>query len=604
MEDGQDYVFYYPKVTTAPQTFTVKIDWDGSGTVYAEETITINIASEATLFVPVSGVNVSGLEPYKAASNGVTFTLTATITPATATNKTVTWTSSNEEVATVDANGVVTPKATGTAIITVTTEDGNFTATRTVNVVEPTATVNGVGYLTLNAAISAAPNEATIIVQKDTEITSGILGRIAVAGKAITIDLNGHQVVSNDASTSAFRISATGQVTFTDGSGTNGGQYKNLNATSNTITNSGKLIINGGTIGIIGQHAIVMDTGSDTTITGGIVNGYIASNGTYSDVDLTISGGTFNAQLYLPAKDSVTTISGGTFTPEGSLSAIEIDAGTLNISGGTFTHNIDTETNSTAVANTNGSGYFKGVIVAVKPSTSSATAYGSAVIVNLTGGTFTNTSGDAIVLADQTASGNEGGGGITVTIGSGATVTGAAVKYDTGTNESVLNLPEVLSYNGAVTGQITSSAIGQVNGALNFKGTNDLIIAGNVTGTGNITTFEGTVSGSINGTITAQINANGIDTLSGVITPSDVVVDGTVRIIGIFGQTGIEGDFEGEIITGPVPTYVETLEITSAAGSTVTVGHTLQLGINVTPEAVLAEVAWSVYVNDREKRQH
>ncbi|MDD4753308.1 MAG: S-layer homology domain-containing protein, partial [Desulfitobacteriaceae bacterium] len=155
------------------------------------------------------------------------------------------------------------------------------------------------------------------------------------------------------------------------------------------------------------------------------------------------------------------------------------------------------------------------------------------------------------------------------------------------------------SYNGSVSGQITSSLTGEVNGTLDFLGEDDLHIVGNVTGTGNLTTFTGTVSGSIDGTINASINANGIDTLSGIITPSSGSSEYPVRILGIFGQTGVEGDFEGEIITGPVPTYVESMEITSEAGSTVIIGDTLQLAVGVTPEEASDEVAWSVYVNQR-----
>ena len=55
-----------------------------------------------------------------------TFTLVATIAPEDATNKSVTWASDDETVATVDANGVVTGVAEGTANITVTTVDGKF----------------------------------------------------------------------------------------------------------------------------------------------------------------------------------------------------------------------------------------------------------------------------------------------------------------------------------------------------------------------------------------------------------------------------------------------------------------------------------------------
>jgi hypothetical protein len=63
-----------------------------------------------------------------------TLTLTATITPDEATDQTVTWTSSNSAIATVDASGTVTGIAAGTATITVTTTDGNKTATCEVTV--------------------------------------------------------------------------------------------------------------------------------------------------------------------------------------------------------------------------------------------------------------------------------------------------------------------------------------------------------------------------------------------------------------------------------------------------------------------------------------
>lgn len=61
-------------------------------------------------------------------------TLTATVGPANATNKEVTWTSSDESVVTVDENGGVTAIAEGTAIITVETVDGGFTADTAVTV--------------------------------------------------------------------------------------------------------------------------------------------------------------------------------------------------------------------------------------------------------------------------------------------------------------------------------------------------------------------------------------------------------------------------------------------------------------------------------------
>jgi len=64
---------------------------------------------------------------------GMSETLVATVQPADATDKTVTWTSSNEKVATV-VGGLVTGKSEGSATITVTTKDGNKTATCQVTV--------------------------------------------------------------------------------------------------------------------------------------------------------------------------------------------------------------------------------------------------------------------------------------------------------------------------------------------------------------------------------------------------------------------------------------------------------------------------------------
>lgn len=62
-----------------------------------------------------------------------TLTLTPIFSPETATNKNITWSSSDNTVATVK-DGVVTPLKKGTTTITVTTEDGNFSASCIVTV--------------------------------------------------------------------------------------------------------------------------------------------------------------------------------------------------------------------------------------------------------------------------------------------------------------------------------------------------------------------------------------------------------------------------------------------------------------------------------------
>ena len=80
----------------------------------------------------VTGVTMSpttALIPVSATSQ-----LTATVAPSNATNKSVTWTTSNTAIATVSSTGLVTGVASGNATITVTTADGSKTATCAVTV--------------------------------------------------------------------------------------------------------------------------------------------------------------------------------------------------------------------------------------------------------------------------------------------------------------------------------------------------------------------------------------------------------------------------------------------------------------------------------------
>jgi len=74
---------------------------------------------------------------------GSTGTLTATVAPSDAANKTVTWSTSDSGVATVN-NGVVTAVGGGTATITVSTQDGGKTATCAVTVKPFAVTLNSV----------------------------------------------------------------------------------------------------------------------------------------------------------------------------------------------------------------------------------------------------------------------------------------------------------------------------------------------------------------------------------------------------------------------------------------------------------------------------
>lgn len=102
----------------------VKLD---SQTFYGE------VKTFTTDVVPVESVSLDKTE-YTFNTIGNTLTLTATVLPADATDKSVSWSSDKEAVATVDAYGRVNAKGNGTATITVTTKDQGKSATCVITV--------------------------------------------------------------------------------------------------------------------------------------------------------------------------------------------------------------------------------------------------------------------------------------------------------------------------------------------------------------------------------------------------------------------------------------------------------------------------------------
>ena len=97
--------------------------------------------------------------PVHAMAPNATMQLTAVVYPTNAANKNVTWTSNNNDVATVGDTGLVTAKAVGTATITATTEDGGHTDTCVV-----TVTNNATKEVTMFVnTLHAVPNEDYLI---------------------------------------------------------------------------------------------------------------------------------------------------------------------------------------------------------------------------------------------------------------------------------------------------------------------------------------------------------------------------------------------------------------------------------------------------------
>ena len=150
--------------TANTYNFTVTATND-SGNDSKEFTLTID--QQGTIHVTSVSLDKTSLE----LTEGETAQLTATVLPDNATNKNVTWSTSNASIATVDANGEVTAVSAGTATITATTVDGRKTATCTVTVkpAEYTVTVlaNGNGSASASPATAEAGTTVTLTADPD-----------------------------------------------------------------------------------------------------------------------------------------------------------------------------------------------------------------------------------------------------------------------------------------------------------------------------------------------------------------------------------------------------------------------------------------------------
>ena len=123
--------------------------------------------------VAVTGVSLN--ETSKVLTVGENFALTATVAPDNASNKTLTWTSANPAIATVNA-GTVNALAAGETVITVKTADGNKTATCTVRVNEAVVIVTGVSLSKSDTAITVGATvalTATVAPENATNKTIG-----------------------------------------------------------------------------------------------------------------------------------------------------------------------------------------------------------------------------------------------------------------------------------------------------------------------------------------------------------------------------------------------------------------------------------------------
>ena len=222
--------------------------------------------------VNVKPIEVTAIKLNASAGNinvGKTVQLTATITPSNATNKTVTWKSSNTGVATVSSSGLVTAKAAGTANITASSNNG-LSAIYKATVVIP---VSGVTIKLSDKAVTTA----TTTVGSSVQFTA-VVSPSNATNKTVTWKSSNTKIATVN---SAGKVSAkrTGTVNIT---ATSGGKTATVKLTINGHrvhfinlgTSSGDAIIlesNG--------HFAMVDTGGGSTAVRTKVENYINSLG-------------------------------------------------------------------------------------------------------------------------------------------------------------------------------------------------------------------------------------------------------------------------------------------------------------------------------------
>ena len=135
--------------------------------------------------IPVTGVSLN--KSTLSLSLGKTSQLSATVSPSSATNKNVTWSSTNPSVASVSSSGLVTALSLGTSTIRVTTQDGSFQASATLSVTnEPVSSSIKGSFHNNNSTNSSGENGVTV-----SNINNGISASNALGfgGKTVVTEV-------------------------------------------------------------------------------------------------------------------------------------------------------------------------------------------------------------------------------------------------------------------------------------------------------------------------------------------------------------------------------------------------------------------------------
>ena len=233
----------------------------GSAVVTVTTTVgsyTASCAVEVSEPVAVTGVtlNKATLDIFEAQTEQ----LVATVLPNNATNKNVTWSSNNSNIATVDSNGIVSAVTTGSAIITVTTVDGGYTASCEVTVSEQSYTsvvIEGA------SSVSAETCEYRAVCDNVEDVTSSATWSITAGSQYATINpSNGHVTILNGANESSVTI----QVVYGNLTGTSSVTLTYISGAASVTTSNITTDIGGNSTSVVTTVTTYADSSSTEVV--------------------------------------------------------------------------------------------------------------------------------------------------------------------------------------------------------------------------------------------------------------------------------------------------------------------------------------------------
>jgi len=275
----------------------------------------------------------------------------------------------------------------------------------TVAPVTGSAAIGSTGYETLDAAFAAVKNGETITLLENVDHTSAIL----VANldtRNVTLDLNGKTLSGRTNLTSGKLTISNGTVEYTGDQPLNVYGSDNSSATDySVLTINNNVTVNGaygvclfGNTGTTdGYGAVVNIEGTINANQGVYVSGNLGNNSTLANTCNVINiTGTINGiklGVAVSGSSTVNVKSGANITGG---TAIPVKRGKLNVTGGTIS--ATGEWNNVPAANTNGA-----EVTGAAVSVTSTYNYSGVIDVNISGGTFTSTYGQAVYKYENTA---------------------------------------------------------------------------------------------------------------------------------------------------------------------------------------------------------